>query len=170
MVSMRVRRWVRSIPAGNETSSCSYWMRPAPAERRCESSASFPTGQGDGNFLRPSLVLDPDPAQRVVTEEQFGPTVPIIPFDDVEDAIVAANDTWAGLCSSVWTSNPQRAADVGARLSSGYTWVNGHGAAFLDERAPFGGWRSSGMGREMGIEGLREFMDTHSVSFPEPAS
>ncbi len=122
-----------------------------------------------GNFLRPTLILDPDPDQRVVTEEQFGPTVPILPFDDVEHAIAAANDTWAGLCSSVWTENPARAAEVGARLSSGYTWVNNHGAAFLDERAPFGGLRSSGLGREMGILGLREFMDTHSVSFPAPA-
>ena len=58
---------------------------------------------------------------------------------------------------------------VGARLSSGYTWVNNHGAAFLDERAPFGGLRGSGFGREMGIQGLREFMDTHSVSFPVQA-
>jgi acyl-CoA reductase-like NAD-dependent aldehyde dehydrogenase len=122
-----------------------------------------------GNFLRPTLVLDPDPTLRVVTEEQFGPTVPILPFDDVDDAIAAANDTWAGLCSSVWTEDPTRAADVGARLSSGYTWVNNHGAAFLDERAPFGGLRSSGIGREMGLLGLHEFMDTHSVSFPDPA-
>jgi acyl-CoA reductase-like NAD-dependent aldehyde dehydrogenase len=122
-----------------------------------------------GNFLRPTLVLDPDPTLRVVTEEQFGPTVPILPFDDVEDAIAAANDTWAGLCSSVWTEDPKRAAEVGARLSSGYTWVNNHGAAFLDERAPFGGLRSSGIGREMGLLGLHEFMDTHSVSFPDPA-
>ena len=126
----------------------------------------IPAGREDGNYLRPTLVLDPDPTQRVVTEEQFGPTIPILPFDDVEDAIKAANDTWAGLCSSVWTEDPQRAADVGARLSSGYTWVNNHSAAFLDQRAPFGGLRSSGFGREMGIEGLHEFMDTHSVSFP----
>jgi acyl-CoA reductase-like NAD-dependent aldehyde dehydrogenase len=131
--------------------------------------AELPSDLEEGNFLRPSLVLDPGPDQRVVTEEQFGPTVPILPFDSVGDAIAAANDTWAGLCSSVWTEDHNRAAEIGARLSSGYTWVNNHGAAFLDERAPFGGWRSSGLGREMGVEGLREFMDTHSVSFPEPA-
>lgn len=128
----------------------------------------LPEGLEDGSFLRPSLVLNPDAQQRIVTEEQFGPTVPIIAFDDIDAAVEAANDTWAGLCSSVWTEDLQRAAAVGARLSSGYTWVNNHGAAFLDERAPFGGLRSSGLGREMGIEGLREFMDTHSVSFPQP--
>lgn len=129
----------------------------------------LPDGRDNGNFVRPSLVLNPDPDLRVVTEEQFGPTVPILPFDDVDDAVASANDTWAGLCSSVWTEDPRRAAAVGGRLSSGYTWVNNHGAAFLDERAPFGGLRSSGMGREMGILGLREFMDTHSLSFVDSA-
>ncbi len=128
-----------------------------------------PAGDADlarGNFLRPSLVLDPPEDARVVTEEQFGPTVPILPFDDDEDAIARANDTWSGLCSSVWTEDPERAAAVGSRLRTGFTFVNAHGAAHLDERAPFGGFNHSGMGREMGIEGIREFMDTHSVGFP----
>ena len=119
-----------------------------------------------GNFLRPSLVLDPRDDARVVVEEQFGPTIPILPFDDVEDAVARANDTWSGLCSSVWTADPETAAAVGARLRTGYTFVNSHGAAVLDERAPFGGFNGSGMGRELGIEGIRDFMDTHSVGLP----
>jgi acyl-CoA reductase-like NAD-dependent aldehyde dehydrogenase len=119
-----------------------------------------------GNFLRPSLVLDPRDDARVVVEEQFGPTVPVLPFDDLDDAVARANDTWSGLCSSVWTADPERAAAVGARLRTGYTFVNSHGAAVLDERAPFGGFQGSGMGREMGLEGIRDFMDTHSVGLP----
>ncbi|MGY1644561.1 aldehyde dehydrogenase family protein [Geodermatophilus sp. SYSU D00703] len=119
-----------------------------------------------GNFLRPSLVLDPTDDARVVAEEQFGPTLPILPFDDEDDAVARAEDTWSGLCSSVWTADLDRAAAVAARLRTGYTFVNAHGAAHLDERAPFGGFNHSGMGREMGIEGLREFMDTHAVGFP----
>ena len=119
-----------------------------------------------GNFLRPSLVLDPREDTRVVQEEQFGPTIPILPFDDDDEAVARANDTWSGLCSSVWTADPERAAAVGARLRTGYTFVNSHGAAVLDERAPFGGFNASGMGREMGVEGIREFMDTHSVGLP----
>ena len=118
-----------------------------------------------GHFLRPALVLDPPADTGIVTEEQFGPALPIIPFDSEEDAIRQANDTWAGLCSSVWSSDPERAASVAARLRSGTTFVNAHSAPFLDNRAPFGGFNQSGFGREMGVEGLLTFTDTHSVSF-----
>ena len=119
-----------------------------------------------GNFMRPSLVLGAPEDSRLVAEEQFGPTIPILAFDDEEDAVARANDTWSGLCSSVWSADLDHAAAVAARLRTGYTFVNAHGAAFLDERAPFGGFDRSGMGREMGIEGIREFMDTHSVGLP----
>lgn len=130
----------------------------------------LPGGElADGYFVRPSLVLDPDPSSRVVTEEQFGPTIPVLPFDDVDKAVRAANDTWAGLCASVWTENETTASAVGERLVAGYVFHNTHGAALLDERAPFGGLRSSGMGREMGLEGLREFMDTRSIGLLKAA-
>lgn len=119
-----------------------------------------------GNFLHPSLVLDPPDDARIVVEEQFGPTLPVLPFDDEEEAVGRANATWSGLCSSVWTEDAERAASLAARLRTGYTFVNCHGAAHLDQRAPFGGFAHSGMGREMGIEGVREFMGTHSVGFP----
>jgi acyl-CoA reductase-like NAD-dependent aldehyde dehydrogenase len=121
---------------------------------------------GHGNFLRPSLVLDPADDAAVVVEEQFGPTLPVLPFDDEDDAVTRANDTWSGLCSSVWTADRERAAAIARRLRTGYTFVNAHGAAHLDERAPFGGFHHSGMGREMGVEGVREFMDTSSTGFP----
>ncbi len=119
-----------------------------------------------GQFLHPSLVLDPPADSRLVSEEQFGPTLPIIPFDDEEAAIAAANDTWSGLCSSVWSSDDEHAGRVAARLRTGTTFINAHNAPFLDERAPFGGFNQSGMGREMGEEGILAFTDSHSVSFP----
>lgn len=128
-----------------------------------------PAGGSDlerGHFLRPALVLDPQADTRIVTEEQFGPALPIIPFDGDDDAIRQANDTWAGLCSSVWSSDPERAASVAARMRSGTTFINAHNAPFLDNRAPFGGFNQSGFGREMGVEGILSYTDTHSVSFP----
>ncbi|GAB3029045.1 aldehyde dehydrogenase family protein [Parafrigoribacterium mesophilum] len=122
----------------------------------------------DGNFLRPSLVLDPEPSLRIVTDEQFGPTLPILPFDTDDEAIAAANDTWAGLCSSIWTQDTRRALTIGAKMASGFVFVNGHGPNALDARAPFGGVKGSGSGREMGIEGIREFMATRSIALPRP--
>ena len=69
----------------------------------------LPGGELDGgNFLRPAIVVDPDPTLRVVTQEQFGPVIPIMPFDTEDEAIRLANDTWAGLCGSVWTADPER--------------------------------------------------------------
>ena len=103
----------------------------------------------------------------IVREEQFGPTLPIIAFDDEQEAIAQANDTWSGLCSSVWSSDPEHAGRVAAQLRTGTTFVNAHNAPWLDDRAPFGGFNQSGMGREMGEEGILAFTDTHSVSFPE---
>jgi acyl-CoA reductase-like NAD-dependent aldehyde dehydrogenase len=124
----------------------------------------FGEGAEGGQFLKPSLVLDPRPEARVVTEEQFGPTLPIIPFDDEEDAIRQANDTWSGLCSSVWSSDPAHVEAVAGRLRTGTTFVNAHNAPWLDDRAPFGGFNKSGLGREMGVEGILAFTDTHSTS------
>lgn len=121
-----------------------------------------------GNFVRPAIVIDPDPSLRVVTMEQFGPVIPIIPFDDEEQAIAAANNTWGGLCGSVWTASPETAKRIGERLVCGYVWVNDHGATRLDLRAPFGGMKESGFGREQGIEGVRAFQDTRSIATIDP--
>ncbi len=121
-----------------------------------------------GNFLRPAIVVDPDPTLRVVTQEQFGPVIPIIPFDTEDEAVALANDTWGGLCGSVWTASPDAAHRVGSQLVCGYVWVNDHGATRLDLRAPFGGMKQSGIGREQGIEGIRAFQDTRSIATIDP--
>ncbi|MEF2977645.1 aldehyde dehydrogenase family protein [Subtercola sp. YIM 133946] len=121
-----------------------------------------------GNFLRPALVVNPDPSLRVVTQEQFGPVIPVIAFDTEDEAVALANDTWSGLCGSVWTSSPESATRVGSQLVCGYVWVNDHGATRLDLRAPFGGMKQSGIGREQGIEGVRSFQDTRSIATIDP--
>lgn len=117
-----------------------------------------------GNFVRPAIVVGDDPSLRVVTEEQFGPVIPVIAFDDEDEAVRLANDTWAGLGNSVWTADPAAADRVGSRLRSGYVWVNDHGATRLDLRAPFGGVKQSGIGREQGLHGVRDFQEPHAIS------
>jgi len=123
-----------------------------------------------GNFVRPAIVVDPKHSLKIVTEEQFGPVIPVIPFDSEDEAIRMANDTWAGLAGSVWTADPEAANRVGGQLQCGYVWVNDHGATRLDLRAPFGGMKASGMGREQGIEGIRAFQDTRSIAHLDPAT
>ncbi|HET9093611.1 MAG TPA: aldehyde dehydrogenase family protein [Solirubrobacteraceae bacterium] len=119
-----------------------------------------------GHHMLPRLVLDPEPGLRIVTEEQFGPALPIIAYESEAAAIEQANDNWAGLCSSVWSEDPERAMAVGRQLRTGVTFFNNHNAVAVDERAPFGGMRQSGIGREMGREGLHTFTETHVLSVP----
>jgi acyl-CoA reductase-like NAD-dependent aldehyde dehydrogenase len=123
-----------------------------------------------GNFVRPAIVVNPSLTLRVVTEEQFGPVIPVIPFEAENEAIRMANDSWAGLAGSVWTANPDTANRVGGQMVCGYVWVNDHGATRLDLRAPFGGMKASGIGREQGIEGVRAFQDTRSIAHLDAAA
>jgi acyl-CoA reductase-like NAD-dependent aldehyde dehydrogenase len=123
-----------------------------------------------GNFVRPAIVVNPAHSLRVVTEEQFGPVIPVIPFDSEEEVVRMANDTWAGLAGSVWSADPVAAYRVGGQLVCGYVWTNDHGANRLDLRAPFGGMKLSGIGREQGIEGVRAFQDTRSISHLDAAT
>jgi len=119
-----------------------------------------------GYFQRPTVVTDCDPRSRIVQEEQFGPVVPILAFDEDDEAIRQANDTEFGLCSSVWTSDRDRAVAMARRLEAGYTYINGHGPMAQDHRGPFGGMKQSGIGRVLGFEGMNEFMEPHSISAP----
>jgi acyl-CoA reductase-like NAD-dependent aldehyde dehydrogenase len=119
-----------------------------------------------GNYLLPALVLDPAADLRIVTEEQFGPALPVIPYDDEAEAVALANDTWSGLCSSVWSADPEHAMTVARQLRTGVTFFNNHNATAVDERAPFGGFNQSGIGRELGREGMHGFTETHVMAVP----
>jgi acyl-CoA reductase-like NAD-dependent aldehyde dehydrogenase len=120
----------------------------------------------EGNFLLPALVLDPGHDVRAVTEEQFGPLLPVIAYDSEDEALRRANDSWSGLCSSVWSADQERAMALARQLRTGVTFFNNHGAIAVDDRAPFGGFNQSGIGRELGREGLFAFTESHVMSVP----
>jgi acyl-CoA reductase-like NAD-dependent aldehyde dehydrogenase len=122
---------------------------------------------GNGNYLLPSLVLDPVLQLKIVTEEQFGPALPVIAYEDEAEAVALANDTWSGLCSSVWSADTEHAMAVARQLRTGVAFFNNHDATAVDERAPFGGFNSSGIGRELGRAGLLEFTETHVMAVPD---
>ncbi len=122
-----------------------------------------------GHFQRPALALNPDSALNVVREEQFGPVLPIIAVEDEAEGIRQANDSRFALCSSVWTSDMERAVRVARRLEAGYTYVNAHGPMGQDDRAPFGGFKQSGIGRNLGYEGVLSFQGYQSIVGPQGA-
>ncbi len=116
---------------------------------------------GEGLFFPPTLIADLSHHDTLVTEEQFGPALPIIKYRDVEDAIRQANDSPNGLGGSVWSRDVEKAKQVASRMECGSVWINKHGA--IQPNAPFGGVKSSGCGVEFGEEGLAEYTDIQVV-------
>ncbi|MEQ9520834.1 MAG: aldehyde dehydrogenase family protein [Parvibaculum sp.] len=108
-----------------------------------------------GYFIRPTIVRDVTDGSRIVDEEQFGPVLPVIKYSDPDDAVARANASPYGLGGSVWSSNPDRAYALAEKMEAGTIWVNKH--AELDPSIPFGGAGLSGIGSELGEEGLAEF-------------
>ncbi len=119
-----------------------------------------------GYYLQPTLVLGCDVHDRIVVEEQFGPTVPILPFDDEEQVIRLHNESIYGLTSSVWGIEEQ-AISVARQLEAGTTMINTAAVQGLDVRFPFGGFKQSGIGREYGVEGIRTYTEPHVINVPK---
>ena len=111
-----------------------------------------------GNFVPITIVDNPPEHSRVVQEEPFGPVLPILAFDDVEDVIARANRTEFGLAASVWGKDRAKTAEIASRLEAGTVWVNEIHIHGID--IPFGGHKQSGLGVENGREGLAEYTNT----------
>ncbi|GGL17149.1 aldehyde dehydrogenase [Nocardia jinanensis] len=122
-----------------------------------------PAGFDSGYFMEPTIFADLDNSATVAREEIFGPVLSVIPFTDEDEAIAIANDSDYGLGGSVWSSDVERAANLAARVQSGTIGVNHY---TNDPVAPFGGIKSSGMGRELGPEGLHTFQHIRTVYLP----
>ena len=114
-----------------------------------------------GHFVQPTLFADVTPAMTIAREEIFGPVVCVLSYDTEEEAIGIANDTIYGLAGGVWSSDPDRALRVARRIRAGQVDING---GRFNAVAPFGGYKQSGIGREMGVFGLEEFLQVKALA------
>ena len=116
----------------------------------------------EGYFIAPTIVRDIADDAKLVREEQFGPILPVLKYEDIDDAIARANDSEFGLGGTVWSADPERGAEVAMKIDSGTVWVNKHLDIPFD--IPFGGSKQSGIGREGGEEGLFAYTQPHVVN------
>ncbi|MCB1428785.1 MAG: aldehyde dehydrogenase family protein, partial [Nitratireductor sp.] len=120
-----------------------------------------PEGFNRGYFVRPTIFADVNNSMRIAREEVFGPVLAMIPFEDEEEAIAIANDTPYGLAAYVQTSDAAKGERVARALRAGMVRINGAG---LSMGHPFGGYKQSGIGREGGVFGLEDFLETKIIS------
>ncbi len=119
-----------------------------------------------GYFVEPTIFTDVDNSMTIAQEEIFGPVLCVIPYEDDDDAVRIANDSIYGLSGAVNSASQERALRVARRLRTGTIGVNG--GMWFSPDAPFGGYKQSGVGREMGIQGFEEYLETKVVGIPGP--
>jgi acyl-CoA reductase-like NAD-dependent aldehyde dehydrogenase len=115
-----------------------------------------------GFYYAPTLLSNVDPASEIAQEEVFGPVLVVIPYDGEEEAVRIANGTVYGLSGAVYGRDEERATAVARRIRSGTISING--GDFSGADAPFGGYKQSGVGREMGVAGMEEFLERKTLA------
>jgi acyl-CoA reductase-like NAD-dependent aldehyde dehydrogenase len=120
------------------------------------------TVNGKGFFAQPTVFADVDPDMTIAREEIFGPVAAVIPFEDFDDAIDKANRTIYGLAAGIWTRDIGKAHRLARELQAGTVWINTYNR--YDAASPFGGYKQSGFGRDLGFEAaLEKYTQTKSV-------
>ena len=123
---------------------------------------------GPGFFINPTIVRDIADDARLVTDEQFGPVLPVMRYSDIDEVVARANNTSFGLGNSVWSASIEKAGAVAEKLDSGSVWINKHGDIGPD--TPFAGAKMSGVGIEMGMHGLLEFTQAKVMNYAKAAN
>jgi acyl-CoA reductase-like NAD-dependent aldehyde dehydrogenase len=118
---------------------------------------------GAGRFFEPTVLADVDHSMTAMTEETFGPTIPIMKVSDAEEAVRLANDSPYGLGSSVWTKDRARGEQIARRLESGYACVNDANVNYFAYELPMGGWKDSGLGVRHGAAGIRKYTRQQAI-------
>ena len=124
--------------------------------------ADLPAGVDRGWYVRPTLFADVDNGMRIAREEIFGPVLSVIPYGDDDEAVRIADDSDYGLSGSVWTADVDRGLGIARRVRTGLFGVNQPYS--MDPAAPFGGMKASGIGRELGPEGLDSYLELKAIS------
>ena len=127
---------------------------------------NLPEYLGGGHFVAPTLIVGADPGSAIAQEEIFGPVLVVIPFADDDEAVRLANGTAFGLAGAVLSGALDRGLAVARRIRTGAIGVNG--GMFYGADAPFGGYKSSGIGRQCGLEGLQQYTETRTVAHRTP--
>ena len=148
------------VSARQRESVLDYVRHGIENHRLIVGGADRPDGLERGHYVVPTIFSDVDPDARIAQEEIFGPVLAMIPYDDEDEAVRIANDTIYGLAGGVWGSDPEHAKRVARRIRTGQVEING---ATFNPYAPFGGYKQSGHGRELGRFGLEEFLETKSL-------
>jgi aldehyde dehydrogenase (NAD+) len=123
-----------------------------------------PADQPTGWYVEPTVFADVSNDMKIAREEIFGPVLSVIPYEDERQAVAIANDSDYGLCGSVWTADTEHGAAVAAQVRTGVVAVNS--AMILDFNAPFGGFKQSGIGRELGPEGIAPYTEYQTIILP----
>jgi aldehyde dehydrogenase (NAD+) len=131
---------------------------------RCLVGGGPATQFAKGYYVQPTLFVDVDPRSTIAQEEIFGPVLAVIPYEDDDDAVRIANDSRYGLSGAVTSASLERALAVARRVRTGTLSVNG--GLWFGADAPFGGYKESGIGREHGVEGFEEYLQTKTLGLP----
>ncbi|MEM7008393.1 MAG: aldehyde dehydrogenase family protein [Thermodesulfobacteriota bacterium] len=154
---------IASVISSEHFESINNYIKKAKKEGgRVVAGGKRPSKYKKGYFIEPTVITNVDSKATIACEEIFGPVVAVIPFKTEEEAINIANDTVYGLAGGVWTQDLNRALRVAKRINAGYLWVNTYGGIIPE--TPYGGFKQSGIGKELGKDGLNMYLESKTVN------